>query len=458
MCGINIFNFVINNLDYINYYLKHRGPDCCNHLVYKDIFFNHNLLHITGKISTQPFIDILNEIVCIYNGEIYNYKDFGEYDSDGKCLIDLYKKYGKTFIEYLDGEFAIALFDFKKNIFIISTDIFSTKPLWYSINSTTNKMGISSYESCLNRAGLEDCIKLKANTTQIYNLNTLKLLETRQVYQFKLNQFKTTYDDWCSAFLESIKKRVANDNYPVFVCLSSGYDSGAICAALNIIGKEYYTYTIVAIENIDIINKRLELNKKFCLGNNVVNFTENEFNMIKKDIILESERFIYKTHDLSGKDVVTDDDASVGLSKICRLASEDKIRIYLSGQGADEIMSDYSKNGQPIYHHSCFSGKYPDNLNDILSNDPYCDMIWKSFYSGIQEDYIGKEEVISGRHGIEGRYPYLDKNLVQEFLSLTPELKKNAYKAPLDFFFKKYNYPYDVGIKIGFHAGHNLQK
>ena len=41
--------------------------------------------------------------------------------------------------------------------------------------------------------------------------------------------------------------------------------------------------------------------------------------------------------------------------------------------------------------------------------------------------FIAKEEYVSGAFGIEGRYPYLDKNVVQEFLWLDSNLKNSFY-------------------------------
>ena len=445
MCSFLILNFIIKNFDWVNYFQKFRGPDLTHNFNFNNFFFYHNLLHITGEVTKQPFIDEDNQIVALFNGEIYNYKEFGNYKSDGFCLIDLYKKYNTNFVKYLDGEYAICLFDFKKNIFIISTDVFSKKPLWYSIGN--DKLGLASYESALKRSGLENRKKLLANTTLIYNLETFELIEEKRVYEFKFNQFKNTYDDWCKAFVESVRKRVDNDNYPVFVCLSSGYDSGAICCALNILKKKYYTYTIIASENIDIINKRIEINKENTINHQIVSLEVEEFLNIKKYIDLESEKFYYS---IDGCKPVTEDKASVGMSKICSLATIDKTRIYLSGQGADEIVSDYGNKGKKLSSHSGFGGLYPTDLNQILSNDPKEEMVWRSFYKGSQESYLSKEEIISGLHGIEGRYPYLDKDLVQEFLNLTPELKNRIYKAPLDYFLEKNNYPFEKGIKIGF--------
>ena len=52
-----------------------------------------------------------------------------------------------------------------------------------------------------------------------------------------------------------------------------------------------------------------------------------------------------------------------------------------------------------------------------------------------------KEESISGGFGIEGRYPYLDKTVVQEYLNLLPELKNRHFKAPIYNFLVENNYP-----------------
>ena len=68
--------------------------------------------------------------------------------------------------------------------------------------------------------------------------------------------------------------------------------------------------------------------------------------------------------------------------------------------------------------------------------------IWKNFYNGSQELYLSKEESTTGAFGLEGRYPFLDRDLVQEFLWLLPELKNSKYKAPLANYMQDHNYPF----------------
>lgn len=56
---------------------------------------------------------------------------------------------------------------------------------------------------------------------------------------------------------------------------------------------------------------------------------------------------------------------------------------------------------------------------------------WLNFFLGTQRDYLAKEESTAGAHGVETRYPFLDRNLVQEFLWLSADTKNALYKASL---------------------------
>ena len=106
--------------------------------------------------------------------------------------------------------------------------------------------------------------------------------------------------------------------------------------------------------------------------------------------------------------------------------------------------------GKSIYSNSNFNGLFPENLEEIFPkhpNDKSCE--WYSFYNYTQKSFLGKEEIISGLYGIEGRYPYLDKDVVQEYINLTAKLKNSNYKAPMKYLFEKLNYPYEEK-KIGF--------
>src|SRR5258707_9307012 len=111
MCSFLVTNVTGFNLDEVNSFQRLRGPDTTTSLVRGGLTFVHNLLSITGLFSTQPFAD--DTLACVYNGEIYNFGEYGDFDSDGQCLLPAYKSAGHNFVQDLDGEFALVLADYR---------------------------------------------------------------------------------------------------------------------------------------------------------------------------------------------------------------------------------------------------------------------------------------------------------------------------------------------------------
>lgn len=438
MCGFGVST--ITNLETSNSFCQRRGPDLTNSKTINGIQFLHNLLHITGEVISQPLIK--EDIVCVFNGEIYNYRSFGNYRSDGECIIDLYDSKGETFVKHLDGEFALCLIDFKNKKLILSNDTFSCKPLWYEINE--GKFCIGSYNSQLTGLGFNNGQKLKANTTKVFDLNSLKQIVEYNNVDFDIKQYKTSFDGWLEAFSNSIKKRTQNTVQGMFVGLSSGYDSGSIACELEKQKVKFKAYSIINNENMGVLNNRFSLLSEV----EQITMTKDDFNFWKNELDSRCEDFSYADKFKSYN--IKSDQASVGLSLICNKANKENRRIYFSGQGADEIISDYGFNGTKFFKHSEFGGLFPDNLNGFFP--------WHSFYNGTQIKYLNKEEYVAGAFGIETRYPFLDKDLVQEFLWLSPKLKNSKYKSCLDEYLKVNDFPYAPSEKLGFHVTDKKKK
>ena len=432
MCGFAVSNIL--QLKDTNAFCKRRGPDLTNSKVINGIEFLHNLLHITGELTPQPIVQ--DDVVCVFNGEIYNYREFGNYKTDGDCIIDLYEKEGDGFVQRLDGEFALCLIDFTDKKIIISNDTFSCKPLWYEF--TNGKFGVASYESQLTGLGFKAPKKLQANLTQVYDAVTLQKIKQYNNFTFCTHQHKNSFDDWLTAFGNSIRKRTANTSKGMFVGMSSGYDSGAIACELTKQGIGFKAYSILNNENDSVLQQRLRM-----VNNSEAFFLKpDEFQKWKKELRSNCENFAY--HDGFRNYDIKKDQASMGLSAICHRANGEGRRIYFSGQGADEIISDYGFGGKKIYKHSEFGGLFPANLNGFFP--------WHSFYDGTQIQYLNKEEYVAGHFGIETRYPFLDRQLVQEFLWLSHDLKNSKYKSALDEYLLINEFPYQPQEKRGFHV------
>ena len=440
MCSFLLTTKDVENLPQINRLLQLRGPDSTNIKNINGITFLHNLLSITGAWTSQPLLE--DDVVVLFNGEIYNFDGF---DNDTKCLIPLYKEYGEQFTKLLDGEFALALVDFNKRILLISTDTFKTKPLFFSINS--QDIGIASYADPLYKLGFTDIKKCAANTTFVFDLKTKQLLRSFANFEFNLDQYKTDFDDWAIAFSESIKKRAkTNIREKIFIGLSSGYDSGAIACEMHKLKVPFQAYTHVGHENKKILAERYDVLKNTTRIDQYTVRPE-DLDLAHQFIVRNTDSFVYTIRSDSSSYnefnlKLVDDNGSNQFSYLCAKAKSVGLKIHISGAGADELFSDYGFGGKSKYPHSNFGGLFPKDLNTVFP--------WASFYGSSMESYLAKEEDVGGAYGIERRYPFLDKKVVQEFLWISQELKNRHYKSVLHHYLTINKFPFEVEEKIGF--------
>jgi asparagine synthase (glutamine-hydrolysing) len=384
-----------------------RGPDGIGTVERGGLRFVHHLLSTTGAFTPQPFQD--DDVVCLYNGQIYNHP-FTR--SDGEVLIPLYRQHGPAFPALLDGEFALALYDFNEELAIFATDPFKTKPLFI------NGIECASYRSGV---GGE---KARPNEVLVKRFDGT-VVDVLPVARWDLRQWKETYEDWILAFERAVAKR-AKDG--CFIGLSSGYDSGALASELLKQRVDFKAYIYAGDEYEPVLDARrgLLLYENFVPDHALVDWLQTNVDNEPYTIVCDAGVVATK---------LLDDGATLGLATIAKLASAEGRRVALSGQGADEILSDYS----PWPEQSELKGRFPR-----------VQRLWRNSNHSCQESYLMKEEYAGGAFGIESRYPYLDANLVQEFLWLTPEAKNRHYKAPLREYLLRNGFPFEEGRKRGF--------
>lgn len=233
------------------------------------------------------------------------------------------------------------------------------------------------------------------------------------------NQTKKTYDDWLAAFDIAVKKCSVNG---CFMGLSSGYDSGATSYSLYKQNLFFKAYTVLNNENERIIRDRLKY--------------VPEYSILVMTPDLKKRYFSYLMGKVNSGALY--DYGGVGVVHIFDTAKKEGHSIYISNQGADEIISDYALS--TIYGQSEFHGVFPRKLYE-----------WPNFRGNLNYFHLRQTEEIADVYGIKVRYPYLDIDLVQEFLWLTPELKNKCYKAPLKEYLTLNNVPFEENVKYGFH-------
>ncbi len=453
MCS---FIFVVTKKEYdikkiknANQFIKSRGPDKTNFLEWNcekyKYYAVHNLLDISGHSILQPLKDN-SEKMLLFNGEIYNLVDKKTIDT-----LEIYENFKinnlKSYLERSNGEYAICAYEPSKKLISLYKDLIGTKPLFYGFSKDT--FAISSYKSSLVSLNLSEIKEINPNTNlniDIKNLSKPKFKELT-MKRFDLNQHVKEFKDWNSNFINAVKMRASHFNTNFFVPLSSGYDSGAICCALNYLNIPYVTVSIGDSENQSIIDERVKINcSKSCTSHielepmsirekyRIERFLLKKIGDVKYDH-LDDKRSNYPIS-------LHEDTGALGLTLICEEMSKRNFNAMICGTGADEIISDYGFNGHKFASHSEFGGLFPDDLSIIFP--------WKKFYFDSQKSYLKKDEMVSGIFGIEGRYPFLDKDLIQSFLNLEVNLKNSRYKNCIASFLELNSYPYEENVKKGF--------
>ncbi len=147
MCGITGF-YANNNPDFVSKSeldqmtscLDHRGPDAVGSYYSETIGLGHQRLSIIDLSSdaNQPMASHSMRYVCVYNGEVYNFKQLAidldvefKTGSDTEVIVEAFAEWGVTFINKINGMFAIAIYDKQENILYLFRDRIGIKPIYY---------------------------------------------------------------------------------------------------------------------------------------------------------------------------------------------------------------------------------------------------------------------------------------------------------------------------------------
>ena len=430
-----------------NKYISSRGPDQTNRLSFeKDGYYYdsiHNLLDISNSFISQPIFSDLKNLL-LFNGEIYHPKN------KNPDTLNLYEELINdnlsSYLKNARGEYAICTINIENKLINIFTDLIGTKPIYFGIRK--DSICISSYKSAISHLLYNEIKEVPPNKKIEIKYSDLENPEIfyEDFFTLELNQFNSTYDAWIEAFKLSVRERSVHFKSKICVPLSSGYDSGAICCALNNLKIPYSTVTVGNSESKKILKKRIEINKKFsCIKHyQIPPLTKKDSEKVSLFLNKNLGNIQYEHKDKEHKDPIMlhEDGGALGLAILCKEMSLKGFNVIISGGGADEIISDYGFNGEKIYSHSEFGGKFPKNLESIFP--------WKKFYGDSQRSYLKKDEMVAGLYGIEGRYPFLDLKVIQEFLNLRSDLKNEKYKSCISEFLERENYPFEKNAKEGF--------
>jgi len=157
MCGFvgfsNLKEKVISDkavLEKMNETLSKRGPDEDGYYITEHISMGHKrLIVIDPKGGKQPMTENCSygSFTICYNGQIYNTKELRKTleengysfqgHSDTEVLLKSYIHYGNDVVHHLNGIFAFAIWNDKKQELFLARDHLGVKPLFYTIKNNT---------------------------------------------------------------------------------------------------------------------------------------------------------------------------------------------------------------------------------------------------------------------------------------------------------------------------------
>ena len=369
MCGIAGFvssNFNYDNLVEMTNSLYHRGPDSNGYYFNKEknIGLGHRRLSIIdlSDNANQPMTSHCGNYKMVYNGEVYNYKSIAKElniklrsQSDSEVILEAFVKWGKNFVNKLNGMFAIAIYDISNNQLHLFRDRLGIKPLYYyqfeneflfsseikafkklNINLEINTKAIFGYLH-YGYIPKENSIykyihKLPAGSAATYNnqqltTNSYWKIENK-IAKNTLKNFSNAKTQLKSVLYDSVEKRLISD-VPIGTFLSGGTDSSLVTSIAS------------KVSNNPV--------NTFSIGYKEAKFNESDkAKLIAKHLKTNHHDFIVSENDvLAELDQVLDNfdepfaDSSCFPTYLVSKLAKKHVSVCLSGDGGDELFMGY---------------------------------------------------------------------------------------------------------------------
>ena len=489
MCAIHgIFKRDVNTIEKMVDMAHHRGPDGDGAWHDDFVTLGHNLLSIVDEEqkSRQPWIH--NNLVLVYNGEIYNYKELGkEFDlttnTDTEVIIKGIEKHGHSFLDKLDGMFGLACYNRTTKQLILARDSNGIKPVYYGFHNHTLcfsseiksllevgfdrrvcKQALSHYHKVGYNSGyltmFEGIQKLVPGEVRIYDVIEGNVIESRN-----LNNYKYEYkgvDEVQERINHSVKQTLmGRRNTGLF--LSGGMDSTSILYEMIELGVKPKSFT-TSFETTDEASR---LNEDSRIAKNLAKDWKVEHNILnqsQQDYVDALDDTFYALEEpRQGKSFPSYYNTN-------KFLSENNITVTLSGDGGDELFAGYKHHMNPDWKTNMvrLCGKNKTLKNDELSctvddlfdylyewlpttpmtGDKLNDFLYTESLTSLAEDFLIRNDKLGMAFSMEGRFPYMNK-CIRDYVRAIPgdlktppsfhaqpliynkNLQKKAYKGKL---------------------------
>ncbi|KAA3647816.1 MAG: asparagine synthase (glutamine-hydrolyzing) [Chloroflexi bacterium] len=351
--------------------IHHRGPDDDGCHLDDNLAIGMRRLSIVDIAGGhQPMYNEDNNLVLVFNGEIYNFPELREqltakghvFNSmgDTETILHLYEEYGLDCVQHLRGMFTFALWDPGKRRLFLGRDRLGIKPLYFTDVDGTFVFG-SEIKAILEYPGVDARPNMQALghfLTYKYAPAPLTMFEGIQAvppgYFVTVDeQGVRTQEYWDMSFApsengipseaeakehlqhllrESVEMRLISD-VPFGAFLSGGVDSSTIVALMSqILNQPVKTFSVgfkgQGEEYSELPYARM-VAEQYQTDHHEVYVDSSDFVNLTEKIVWQMDQPIA-------------DQAALATYMVADLASK-HVKMVLTGEGGDELFAGYAR-------------------------------------------------------------------------------------------------------------------
>jgi asparagine synthase (glutamine-hydrolysing) len=352
--------------------MTHRGPDDAGELIFDGgrggLGFRRLSIIDLSAAGHQPMHGCDNRTWLVFNGEIYNHAELRagleqrghQYSSrtDSETILHLYEEIGLDFVNEIEGDYAIALWDSNRERLVLVRDRVGVKPLYYyfkdgrllfaseikaiiqhpAVTPDIDDQSLYHYLTFLTTPApktlFQDIHKLPAGhmltLTRDGQLDIKRYWDALPPIHESVRRDEEHQAEILRLLRDSIRKRMMSD-VPFGVFLSGGVDSSANVALMSEqMSRPVETFTVgfSDAEYLNELDSARRISQQFGTNHHEVIISEKEMTEFLPDLIFHQDEPIA-------------DPVCVPLYYVSKLARDSGTIVVQVGEGSDEIFSGY---------------------------------------------------------------------------------------------------------------------